>query len=147
MEKTQNFYNLAKEYCCFIAEKEITVSDVPTLIELLMNLYIMAMNLPELEPETNDSSSSDSDRLLIHFDKQVPTLYWEVFNPYVQEEPVCGDLFDDLSDIALDVKNGMKEYEAGRIGNAVFEWKNGLNSHWGHHIVDALRALHTIRSR
>ena len=44
-------------------------------------------------------------------------------------------------------ENEMKEYEAGRFGNAIFEWKFGLNSHWGQHVVDALRALHAVRTQ
>ena len=49
--------------------------------------------------------------------------------------------------ITIDLRRGMKEYESGRYGNAIFEWKLLFNNHWGQHIVDALRALHTVRSR
>ncbi len=73
--------------------------------------------------------------------------YWEVFDPFEQDEPVCCDLIDDLTDIVNDLQYGILEYETGKIGNAVFEWKLSFDSHWGQHLVDALRVLHAIRTR
>ena len=146
-DKVAEFYELAEEYCRFIAENEITADLIPSLIKLLMTLYMSAMVLPEAEPETIESSLDNSEDVSIRFSDQISTTYWEMFDPYVDKEPVCGDLADDLSDIASDLGNGMKEYEAGRFGNAVFEWKIGFNAHWGQHIVDALRALHAVRTR
>ena len=100
------------------------------------------------DPETIDSATSDkTDKMQVIFKEQIPTFYWEVFDPFTKEEAVCADLVEDLSEIAADLQSGMREFEAGRTGNAVFEWKFGLNSHWGNHVVDALRALHAIRIR
>ena len=143
----KEIYEQAYEYCCFIAENVVTADTVPSLIEMLMALYISAMGLPETEPETNELSLDISEAVSISFSEQISTIYWEMLDPYVDEEPVRGDLLDDLSDIAVDLRDGMKEYEAGRFGNAIFEWKFGLNNHWGWHIVNALRALHSIRTR
>ncbi|MDO4207869.1 MAG: DUF5063 domain-containing protein [Lachnospiraceae bacterium] len=147
MNNAKKFYEQADEYCRFIAENVITTDTVSSLVEMLMTLYISAMNLPETEPETIASSSDTSEAVTIRFTEQIPTTYWEIFDPYADEDPVCGDLIDDLSDIAADMRDGMKEYEADRFGNAIFEWKLGLNNHWGQHVVDALRALHAIRAR
>ena len=145
--QVKEFYEQADEYCHFISENVITADTVPYVMELLMQLYISAMNLPETEPETKASLSDISEAVAIRFSDQIPTTYWEIFDPHADKDTVCGDLIDDLSDIAADLKVGMKEYEAGRFGNAVFEWKFGLNNHWGQHIVDALRALHAARPR
>ena len=146
-DQAKEFYEHADEYCRLIAENVIAVDTVPSVMKLLMTLYISAMTLPETEPETTASSSETPETVAIRFTEQIPTSYWEVFDPYADDDPVCGDLIDDLSDIAADLKVGMKEYEAGRFGNAIFEWKFGANKHWGQHIVDALRALHAARSR
>ena len=145
-EQAKEFYKLADEFCCFIAENVITIDKVPNLMKLLMTLYVSAMNLPDTEPETTDSSSDIAEAVSFRIGDQISTTYWEVFDPYVYEDPVCGDLTEDLSHIAKDLKKGMNEYKAGRIGNAIFEWRFGLNNHWGLHIVDALRALHFIRA-
>ena len=147
MDQVKEFYEQADEYCRFISENVITADTVPYVMELLMKLYISAMNLPETEPETIASLSDISEAVTIRFSEQIPTTYWEIFDPYADKDSVCGDLTEDLSDIAAALKTGMKEYEAGRFGNAVFEWKFGLNNHWGQHIVDALRALHAARPR
>ena len=146
MNKAKEFYEQADEYCRFITDNVITTDKVPNLMKLLMALYVSAMNLPDTEPETTDSSSDIAETVSFRIGDQISTTYWEVFDPYVYEDPVCGDLTDDLSDIAKDLKKGMNEYKAGRIGNAIFEWRFGLNNHWGLHIVDALRALHFIRA-
>lgn len=122
MDKIKEFYNLADKYCHFISAKEMTISDIATLMELLMKLYISAVNLPETEPETINSVVSDeTDEILITFAEQIPQLYWEIFDPFNQEDAVCANLADDLSDIATDLYDGMREFEAGRTGNAVFE--------------------------
>lgn len=148
MDKIKDFYKLADSYCHNISAKDITINDISMLMELLMKLYISAADLPETDMETIDSTELfEADRIQITFDAQIPTWYWEVFDSFVQEDAVCSNLADDLSEIAAELQNGMREFEAGRIGNAVFEWKFGLNNHWGNHAVDALRALHAIRIR
>lgn len=141
------FYGLAKEYCCFISKIEITGDSLSALMELLMKLYVSAVNLPETKPETTGYLAAEETEIpSISISSQIPQFYWEVFDPYEKDEPVCGDLVDDLSDIARDLKIGIAEYEAGRVGNAVNEWKWGLYNHWGSHVVDALRVLHAART-
>ena len=52
-------------------------------------------------------------------------------------------LYDDLSDIYADLKEGFRLLEAGRPeAEAVFEWRQGFWSHWGYHCVSALRLVH-----
>lgn len=148
MDKIKEFYQLADTYFRFISGKMMTIDDVSALMELLMKLYILAVDLPETAPETTDSApSGETDAVSITFSEQIPQFYWEVFDPFVPEDAVCGNIVEDLSEIAADLQIGMKEFEAGRIGNAVFEWKFGLHRHWGGHTVDVLRAFHAIRTR
>ena len=145
MDRIRDFYHLADTYCRYVSSREMTYTDIPVLIELLMKLYLSAVSLPEAEPETSDASVPE--KIQVRFDRRIPVFYWEVFDPFIQDEAVCEDLTDALSDIAAELKNGMTEFEAGRTGNAVHEWKLGLNHHWGSHAVSALRALHTLRMR
>ena len=147
MDRVEAFYTLAKSYCRYLAENEINYDSIPFLMELLINIYVSALNLPELEPESTLSQISDIDKQTINISKQIPTLYWTMFDPYKDDKPVCGDITDDLSDIAYDLQYGIKEYDNGKIGNAVFEWRFGLNAHWGNHAIDALKALHTLRTK
>jgi hypothetical protein len=147
MDKTKTFYELAKKYCKFVTEEEISFDTIPALIEMLINLYICAINLPEPENVTTKESPSELMKIeSIRINEQIEPFYWEIYDPFIQEEPVCGYLPDDLIDIANDLLIGISEYDSGRIGNAAFEWKLGLSSHWGFHVVDALRALHSLIS-
>jgi hypothetical protein len=73
--------------------------------------------------------------------------YWEIFNPYVQEEPVAASLSDDISDIYQDVKRGIILYEQKDQTQAIWQWKFHFEIHWGNHAVDAVRALHSVISK
>ena len=144
MDKLEGFYALAKAYCKYITETGISADSVPSLLELLMKLYVSAQTLPEPEPET-DRPSSRGEKSEVRLGEQISPYYWTVSDPCVLEEPVCGSLTDDLSDIASDLQRGIGEYERGNMGNAAFEWCFGFRHHWGDHAVDAIRYLHSIK--
>ena len=44
-----------------------------------------------------------------------------------------------------DLLEGIYDYEAGYINNAVFEWKLLHHAHWGNHVVAAVKALQHLR--
>jgi len=74
-------------------------------------------------------------------------LYWEIYDPYEDEKPVCGSLADDFADIYRDLTAGIVLYQrASResVQEAVWQWKFGFETHWGRHAVDSLRALHCV---
>lgn len=145
METARIFYELARDYCCFIKE-EIDVESIQRLIELLMKLYLCAIKLPNVEYDSKTTCPKPKQES-IKFNTQIETTYWEIFDPFIQDEPVCGNLIDDLSDIYHDLQIGMMQYDQGRTQNAVWEWKFTFDSHWGNHAIDALRALNTLRTR
>lgn len=68
--------------------------------------------------------------------------YSEVFNTLVlpAEEPVTGDLVDDLMDIYRDIAPGLVLYRAGRRPEAANHWRFWFTVHWGEHATSALRA-------
>ena len=78
--------------------------------------------------------------------------YWAYFDPSEPpdsgEQPVFGDLGDDLADIYRDIKPGLRAWEVGLeqyLADIVYEWKFPLfGSHWGVHAVSAMRALHPL---
>ena len=117
MDKIKEFYELADSYCHYIVASEMTIGDVKTLMKLLMKLYLSAIDLPEKTPETIGSVVSDkTDETRITFGKQIPRIYWEVYDPFVQEDSVCGDIVDDLSDIANDLQQGI-DHITGKLVN------------------------------
>jgi hypothetical protein len=70
----------------------------------------------------------------------------EVFDPYAEppEAVVLGSLADDVGDIYLDLADGLELWAAGNLAAAVWEWRFGLESHWGQHLTGALRAIHAL---
>lgn len=69
-------------------------------------------------------------------------LYWEVFDPYVEANPVAGSLAEDVLDVYRDIRRGLTLWDASQMQNAIWEWRFGFDAHWGDHAIDALRALH-----
>jgi hypothetical protein len=72
--------------------------------------------------------------------------YREVYDPYdpPEEKEVIGSLADDLVDIYSDLQAGLRKWGRGDSGEALWEWRFGLEIHWGRHLVGALRALHAL---
>jgi hypothetical protein len=72
----------------------------------------------------------------------------KIFDPFNDQEPVSPTISDDLEDIYCDVKEGLLAMESsGAVSqNVVWEWKFGLEIHWGRHAVGAIAALHSLVS-
>lgn len=70
--------------------------------------------------------------------------YGEVFDSTVvpPEEPVMGDVGDDVADIYRDVVTGLRLFDAGHVDDALWEWSFNFRIHWGRHAADAIRAIH-----
>ena len=140
----ESFYTLCKQFCNAVDNMAVSKDNAGTWMVLLMRLYKQALELPETEPDNVSSPLR-----ITH----LPTpsiscsdVYWEVFSPLEKDDPVCGSFYDDLSDIYIDLYFGIMEYDAGHINNAIWTWKFGVDNHWGQHAVDAIRALHSIRT-
>jgi hypothetical protein len=69
--------------------------------------------------------------------------YSEIFSPLVPpDEPVVGDLADDLVAIYRDVALGLHLHGRGCVDDALWQWGFGFQMHWGQHASSAIRALH-----
>jgi hypothetical protein len=72
--------------------------------------------------------------------------YQKIFEPFRDHESVTTTISDDLEDVYCDVKEGLLAMEGseGVSASIVWEWKFGLESHWGRHAVSAISALHSL---
>lgn len=69
--------------------------------------------------------------------------YSEIYSPLVpQDEPVVGDLADDLVDIYKHLAHGLQLHDAGLVDDALWEWGFNFQVGWGEHASSAIRALH-----
>jgi hypothetical protein len=114
----------------------------------IAKLYLAGLELPMTEPEDDLDAPSVSDdeykKIFKRFGSLPFQYYWEIFDPVVEkpEEPVTGDVCDDLADIYRDLKVGLIYWDKSQQQNAVFHWKTSFGFHWGRHATSALRALH-----
>jgi Domain of unknown function (DUF5063) len=119
----------------------------------ITRLYLAALELPppwaeELADQPDAMRVGVEEWRVVHSaSARLPLSYYgEVFDPlpFPSEEPVIGDLADDIADIYRDVVSGLREYQAGRRAQAVWEWGFGFRHHWGEHATGAIRALHCL---
>jgi len=142
------FADLVFEYCAWSENKKDKESDMFYLQVLLSKLYSWGIQLPECEiKDDNFSEEEPSIRHteVIGFFKSVPYQYYsKVFSAETvpSEQPVTGDLIDDLADIYKDLKGGLWYFEKGETVEAVFHWRTTLGFHWARHIMGAMYALY-----
>ena len=57
---------------------------------------------------------------------------------------VTGSLADDIADVYRDLRTGLRKWQRGESGGALWEWRFNFEAHWGQHADDALRAIHSL---
>jgi hypothetical protein len=108
--------------------------------KLLPRIYSAGLALPSVEPDDTTVQTSVPSPILPSLGRF--DFYSEIYDPYVDEPPVMASLADDLSDIYTDLAAPLREFEAGRVANAIWSWRFNITGHCGDHLVDALRAIH-----
>ncbi len=130
------------------------IDEMAQLIPPLMQIYILAMKLPDLEymedAKYDQSEACSSYFRQINFAKEYE-YYWRVFDPYCKEDlcknPNChgglcqSALWDDLGDTVADLENGVEAYLSGLVCRAIFDWRYSILIHSGRHILNALTAM------
>lgn len=164
------FAVLARRWCELIESRASL--DLKALVtrahDLVPRLYAAALDLPttdvlfpddgkEGDEEVALDLQPDPDRLgspewSAMFDSLSKLLgkwdrYAEVYDVYgpSDKDNVGGSLADDLSDLYVDIKVGLIKWERGDSGGALWEWRFGVETHWGDHATAALRALRELR--
>lgn len=158
----QRFVNSANQFCELL---EVLPSDADGWIEQILialsDLYSSAHHLPDneisegaLDAESYEVNDNEwtviLDRVASILGKQ--RYYWEYFDPSepidADNDPVVGDLADDLSDIYRDIKPGLRAWDIvddKSLAEVVFDWKYpNFGSHWGDHALSAMRVLHPL---
>ncbi len=149
----EQLLELHKVWKLLPVDKQWGVNEIYLMIPQLMKIYMIAMRLPEMKyMEDADYETSDlfHDRKVDFSD--VYDSYWTVFNPYCigdlyekpleTEDGICKNMLnDDLSDIIIDLAEGIGAYEQGLVCEAIFQWRYSLINHYGQHIWSALSAM------
>ena len=158
-DRIEEFARVAELYVAFIeTAPHSSDEDLITCRKLLCRLHIAAVDLPYIELPDDENSESEEDPdpkepLLESYNRAMHRLgdlridtYWEVFNPFKREDAIAGSLRDDLSDIYQDLLKGLRFEKLGELERFCFEWRMAFDFHWGHHLIDAQRAIHSYLS-
>lgn len=150
MSNVEEFARLGQEYCewCLSHPGE-PQSEARTALSLLLGLYshALVLQLPkdmdhDLEGERPDESIRDKVR---QRGGSLPFNYYStVFDPQVvpSEDPVVGDLAEDMTDIYEDLYEGLSLYRDGHLAEAEWAFLESFRIHWGRHASSAIQALH-----
>lgn len=157
-EKCDRFAETATEYCYLIENHSDLTTDefLQRVRKLLPRLYLQAVELPYGdfiddcdEPEITHEAwgvifSGLHSRLGRRDDHRT------VFDPILANDyPHISFLSDDLADIWRDLKASIEQWNslvAANQQDAVWHWKFKFETHWGEHLVDALRAIELQQS-
>jgi hypothetical protein len=144
------FADIVQRYCSWAESPSGEPHDeMLAARKLLAELHLAALSLPDLGPgeDTEDELTADDWKIVCSRFQKLPVGgYWDVFDPLKEEAPVFNSLWDDLSDIYRDLKEGLLLYRNGRIVEAAWEWRFNFEIHWGAHLTGAQRAIHAYFS-
>jgi hypothetical protein len=166
-EIAQRFAAVALRYCAIVdaAENYNKTEFLLQIYRALPDIIAEAVRLPEIEFDEGDEDdglgpgaaakdepakkdSGEWARLFESLKEKLgdANLYWHIFNPTKIEEPIYGSLADDIADIYGDLRKGLVlTKQGGKMAEeAIWEWRFGFYSHWGHHALSALRTLHEV---
>ena len=131
-------------------------AEMELLIPVLMQIYILAMKLPDLEY----MEDMDYERKYDLFRRRTNFLpeyeeYWMVFDPYCCATDEKSDevikkwvwvraLWDDIGDALGDLSAGVDAYRTGLVCEAIFSWRFEMLFHYGEHIRNAVFAMGSL---
>ncbi len=152
-EAAASFADVAARFCALIDQPPASgLALIRQLGRLIPELIFRASQLPDVDAE--DDGLLQRVRELEESQRRYESLktllgdldlYWEVFDPTVQSEPIHGTVADDLAGIYTDLQAGLADValNGGVTSEAVWDWRFTYESHWGHHAIDCLRTIHT----
>jgi hypothetical protein len=151
----ESFVATSREYCELIEGIPVLPrrSFLVQVQRTLARLYVLALDLPSVPPETNDLplerlSAQDWRHLHERLGEYLGAadVYWMVFDPAdpIDHEAIAQTLADDLSDIYRDLRDCAVEVGGTMTGDLLWTLRFSFESHWGHHVVGTLMAIHSL---
>ncbi len=142
----ERFARVAREFCAWARRSgESGEENAQRSAQLLAELIASACALGWRAGEPSERSVPADELAIVQ--KNAATMpirfYSEIFSNLVvpPEEPVVGDLVDDIGDIYADIAVGLAAFDAGEVAEAQGHWQFWFAHHWGEHATSALRAL------
>ncbi len=153
------FATVAAETCLFLehAEEEIKPDFISTATRLLPLLYLKTSLLDVSDEETDGNIErfvTEEDYLFVK--NQVERLlgaddsFLEVFHPDMpySDTPIAAFISENLADIYQEIKDFAANFQIGELEimtSALVACVDAFAIHWGQKLLNALRALHSLR--
>ena len=153
------FATVAAETCLFLehAEEEIKPVFISTATRLLPLLYLKTSLLDVSDEETDGNIErfvTEEDYLFVK--NQVERLlgaddsFLEVFHPDMpySDTPIAAFISENLADIYQEIKDFAANFQIGEseiMTSALVACVDAFAMHWGQKLLNALRALHSLR--
>jgi Domain of unknown function (DUF5063) len=150
----QEFRRIAEDYCTLVEEapQRDRLKLHEALLEILPTLYASGSALPLAEPESEELLPDQPTNEKWFAIRQGldgvlgPSDHYRYVEPSPAKrrgKPILGSVAGDLADIWKDLKQGLLARESGfPEADVVWHWRLEYVSHWGHHAVNALAAVH-----
>jgi len=156
---TLEFVTVALEFCTFVeTTREKSLFDfVDKTTKMLPLLYLKASLLPEIEREDDaEPEMTVTEDMYESVRNQIAGLlgekdtYLETFHPDMQysDTPIAAFISESLADVYQDVGNFVSLFRQGFeevMEAAITICKTNFQEYWGQQLLNALKALHTVR--
>lgn len=146
----RSFAEVARGFCSWCEGPSLGAEPEVTAAAWLAKLHAAALVLPDVESQNSDDlpdippASQEAARNNIAC--FMGMYYRQCFDPdpILNEEPVMGDVGDDLLDTYQDVRCGLLLFDGEQPTEALWQWSFLHRVHWGRHAVGAMVALHCL---
>lgn len=156
---TLEFVTVALEFCSFVetAGEKGLFCFVDEAVKLLPLLYLKATLLPEVEQDENaDPELTVTEDMYEAVRTRIAGLlgekdsYLETFHPDMpySDTPIAAFISESLADVYQDVGNFVSLFRQGYdevMLQSVALCREGFREFWGQQLLNALKALHSIR--
>ena len=133
---------------CFFAGGDVDENALRDLLKRLVDLLGAGLKLTaQADVDFNvDADEICEERLALARRRasRIPIgMYWDALQPVDLNEDrlVVGDIQDDLIDILIGVARSSRLYSSGCRREAVWHWREDMQSHWAAHAVSAAKIL------
>ncbi|MCY4744134.1 DUF5063 domain-containing protein [Pelomonas sp. UHG3] len=144
-----DFAATARGFCIWCEDESAERTDVHAA-SWLARLYGLGVVLPSVNSDNEDGLPDLPTDVLLRVQTNLAGFsgryYREVFDPApeLDDQPVIGDIGDDLLDTYKDVRRGLMLFDDGAVAEALWQWSFLHRVHWGRHCAGALLALHGL---
>ena len=157
LPEVAHFRDVATRYCELIdAHREFKLQQFLEHVErALPQLIPCVLDLPLVDRFGSDPPERDYAAMFRPLHSALAeylgkhALHWRVFDPtkVTKDDPLLGDLADDLADIYCDLRRGLDAWDSADAATRreiLWTWRFGYESHWGRHLVEALSAIYNL---